>query len=61
MAPEPATTIAAILQLKDQQRFDLMAVPAEILDQRRSAAGQIIVDVRLADGTKSSKIHGITQ
>ena len=50
-APEPVTTIAAILQLKDQQRFDLMAVPTEILDQRRSGAGQIVIDVRLADGS----------
>ncbi len=50
-APEPATTIAAILQLKDQQRFDLMAVPTEILSQRRSGAGQVIIDVRLADGS----------
>ena len=61
MAPEPATTIAAILQLKDQQRFDLMAVPAEILEQRRSGAGQIIVDVRLADDSTSSKSDGTTQ
>ena len=60
-APEPATTIAAILQLKDQQRFDLMAVPAAILDQRRSGAGQIIVDVRLADGSTSPGFHGTTQ
>ena len=50
-APEPSTTIAATLQLKDQQRFDLMAVPTTILEQRRSGAGQIIIDVRLADGS----------
>ena len=40
------------LQLKDQQRFDLVAVPAEILQERRSAAGQVIVDVRIADDSK---------
>jgi hypothetical protein len=56
-APEPATTIAAILQLKDQQRFDLMAVPTKILDQRRSGAGQIIIDVRLADGSTHPDSH----
>ena len=61
IAPEPATTIAAVLQLKNQQRFDLMAVPAEILEQRRSGAGQIIVDVRLADDSTSSKSDGTTQ
>ena len=60
MAPEPATTIAAIFQLKDQQRFDLMAVPTEILDQRRSGAGQIIVDVRLADGSTSKEHSSAT-
>ena len=60
-APEPATTIAAILQLKDQQRFDLMAVPTAILDQRRSGAGQVIIDVRLADGSTASRLHGNTQ
>ena len=61
MAPEPTTAIAAILQLTDQQRFDLMEVPAEILEQRRSGAGQIIVDVRLADGSTSSRLDGKTQ
>ena len=51
IAPEPLTTIAATLQLKHQQRFDLMAVPTTILEQRRSGAGQLIIDVRLADGS----------
>ena len=37
-APEPVTTIVAVLKLQDSQRFDLMAVPADILVQRRSAA-----------------------
>ena len=60
-APEPATTIAAILQLKDHQRFDLMAVPAAILDQRKSGAGQIIIDVRLADGSTAQGSQGTAQ
>ena len=56
-APEPVTTIAATLQLKHQQRFDLMAVPTTILEQRRSGAGQIVIDVRLADGSTHPKSH----
>ena len=60
-APEPATSIAAILQLRDPQRFDLMAVPAAILDQRKSGAGQIIIDVRLADGSTAQGSYGTTQ
>ena len=51
VAPSPATTIAAVLQLKNQQRFDLMAVAAAVLDRRRSAAGHVIADVRLVDGS----------
>ena len=50
-APSPTTTIAAVLQLKHQQRFDIMAVPAAVLDKRRSGAGNIIADVRLVDGS----------
>jgi len=56
-APEPLTTIAATLQLKHQQRFDLMAVPTTILEQRRTGAGQIIIDVRLADGSTHPESH----
>ena len=59
--PEPVTTIAAILQLKSTQRFDLMAVPSVILDERRSGAGQVIVDVLLADGSETLKPHTATQ
>ena len=51
LAPEPATTVADVLQLKGQQRFDLMAVPLEVLGQRRTGAGQVVADVRLADGS----------
>ena len=52
-APTPVTTIADILQLKQRQRFDLMAIPSEILDERRSGAGQNIADVRLVDGSRN--------
>ena len=34
------------------QRFDLMAIPAAIIAERRSSAGQKIVDIRLVDGSK---------
>ena len=51
-APCPTTTIADILKLKQMQRFDLMAIPAAILAERRSGAGQNIADVRLTDGSK---------
>ena len=51
--PAPTVTIADILQLKQTQRFDLMAIPAAILAERRSGAGQDIADVRLAKIGKS--------
>ena len=51
--PSPATTIGSVLQLKKQQRFDLMAIPSNILDKRHSGAGQIIADVRLIDDSKN--------
>ena len=54
-APTPVTTIADILTLKRQQRFDLMAIPAEILAERRSGAGQNIADVRLVDGSQDPR------
>ena len=50
--PTPATSIADILSLRQMQRFDLMAILAAILAERRSSAGQKIVDVRLVDGSK---------
>ena len=34
------------------QRFDLMTVPANIIEVRTSAAGMQIADVRLVDGSK---------
>ena len=42
-------------QLKQMQRFDLMAIPDTILAERRSGAGQNIVDVRLTDGSKDPR------
>ena len=50
-APEPATTVADVLRLRGQQRFDLMAVPTEVLNCRRTAASQVVADIRLADGS----------
>jgi hypothetical protein len=50
--PVPTTTIADVIQLKQMQRFDLMAIPQEILAERSSRTGQIIADVRLTDGSK---------
>jgi len=50
--PCPTTTIADIIKLKQMQRFDLMAIPDTILDERRSGAGLNIADVRLTDGSK---------
>ena len=35
-----------------------MAVPTEILDERRTGAGQIVIDVRLADGSTHPGSHG---
>ena len=51
-APVPTVTIADILQLKQMQRFDLMAIPAKIIDERQSGTGMRIADVRLVDGSK---------
>ena len=36
------------------QRFDLMAIPAKIIDERSSGAGMRIADFRLVDGTKET-------
>ena len=37
------------------QRFDLMAIPAKILDERRSGAGMRIADLLLVDGTLQTR------
>ena len=52
--PVPTVTIADVLQLKQMQRFDLMAIPATIIDERKSGAGMNIADIRLVDGSKRS-------
>ena len=54
-APSPVTTIADVLQLKQGQRFDLMAILAQVMSERQSGAGQIIIDVRLIDGSQDSR------
>ena len=50
--PVPTVTITDVLQLKQMQRFDLMAIAAEIIAERKSATGIYIADVRLVDGSK---------
>ena len=52
LAPVPTVTIADVLQLEQMQRFDLMAIPAKILEARASGTGMQIADVRLVDGSK---------
>ena len=52
--PVPTVTIADVLQLTQMQRFDLMAIVAKVLDERKSGAGMNIVDVRLVDGSKDN-------
>ena len=54
LAPVPTVTIADILQLKEMQRFDLMAIAAKILEERQASHGLQIIDVRLVDGSKQS-------
>jgi len=44
-APVPTCTVADILQLRQMQRFDLMAIPAKIIDEREWAA----TGMRIAD------------
>ena len=57
--PVPTCTIADILQLQHMQRFDLMAIPAKIQDERRFGAGMHIVDLRLVDGSKQPDTNAI--
>ena len=58
LAPVPTCTIADVFMLKHMQRFDLMAIPAEVMDERRSDAGMPIVDVRLVDGSARPVVDG---
>ena len=57
-APVPVVTIADILQLKDMQRFDLMAIVAAILQERKGNLGLQIFDVRLVDGSQQHDSDG---
>ena len=50
--PVPTATIADVLQLKQMQRFDLMAIAATTIEERRAGTGMMIADVRLVDGSK---------
>ena len=52
--PVPTVTIADVLQLTQMQRFDLMAIAAKILDERKTGTGMNIADVRLVDGSKDN-------
>ena len=42
------------MQLTQMQRFDLMAIVAKVLDERKGGAGMNIADVRLVDGSKDN-------
>ena len=52
LAPEPANTIADILQVTETQRFDLMVLIRAIIQERTSQQGLKIMDVRLIDGSR---------
>ena len=52
--PVPTVTIADVLQLKQMQRFDLMAIVSEIIEERKVGTGMNIADVRLVDGSKQN-------
>ena len=53
--PNPTTTIADIPQLKQKQRFDLIAIVAHIIAERKSGAGLTVADVRSIDGSKDPR------
>ena len=42
-APVPTATIADILELQHMLRFDLMAIAAKILQERRSGTGMMTI------------------
>jgi len=52
--PVPTVSIADVLQLKQMQRFDLMAIVTKVIEERKSGAGMCILDVRLVDGSKEN-------
>ena len=51
-APEPAKTIADILQVTETLRFDLMVLIREIISERTSQQGLKIMDVRVIDDSR---------
>ena len=52
--PVPTVTIADVFELKQMQRFDLMAIAAKIIEERKSGTSMKNVDVRLVDGSKQN-------
>ena len=50
--PVPTVTIADVLQLRSMQRFDVMAIVGQIIEERRAGTGMHIADVRLVDGSR---------
>ena len=52
VSPVPTVIIAYVLKLKVQQRFDSMAVVAQVSEPRKSAQGMHIADILLVDGSK---------
>ena len=52
LTPVPTVTIADVLQLMQMQRFDLMAIPSQIIKVRTAGTGMQIADVQLVDGSK---------
>ena len=50
--PHPVTTVAQVTELRSSQRFDLIGIIDEILDQRTTTAGPLI-EIRVIDGTKT--------
>ena len=51
--PVSLTTIADILQLKQMQRFNLMATVSRILEMHKSGTGMVIADICLVYGSKN--------
>ena len=51
----PIVTIADVLQLAQMQRFDLMAIVAKVMDERKVSGSQYIAEVRLVDGSKNTQ------
>ena len=52
VSPVPTVIIADVFKLKVQQRFDIMAVVAQVSEARKSAQDMHIADILLVDGSK---------